>query len=126
MKPEITPLQSFMVIGASTLLWPLIHYLVFLLRFGGAATAGPFMWVFAPMGAIAGGFLAYWLQAGHTRQGRLLVVLGYLVASPLAFIGSLGGGLFFQPLVGVTVFGALPLVLGTFFGYVMGRRFTDD
>lgn len=124
MKNEIKPLHLFIVIGASTLMWPLIHYLVFVLRFPGGVME-PSALIFAPFGAIAGGFLAYWLKEAQSQQQRLLVVLGYLVASPLAFIGSLGGGLL-SPVIGVTLFGALPLILGCFFGFQLGKRFIDN
>jgi hypothetical protein len=125
MKNEIKPLHLFLVIGASTLLWPLIHYLVFILRFPDGVMQ-PSALIFAPMGAIAGGFLAYWLKEAQSQQQRLLVVLGYLVASPLAFIGSLGGGLVLSPYIGPTLFGALPLILGCFFGFQLGKRFSDN
>ena len=125
MKNEIKPLHLFLVIGASTLLWPLVHYLVFILRFPGGVME-PSALVFGPMGAVAGGFLAYWLKEAQSQQQRLLVVLGYLVASPLAFIGSLGGGLVLSPYLGVTIFGALPLILGCFFGFQLGKRFSDN
>ena len=124
MKQEIKPLHLFLVIGASTVLWPLIHYLVFVIRFPNGVIE-PSALVFAPFGAVAGGFLAYWLKEAQSQQQRLLVVLGYLVASPLAFIGSLGGGLVLSPYIGVTIFGALPLILGCFFGFQLGKWFSD-
>lgn len=124
MKNEIKPLHLFLVIGASTLLWPLVHYLRFVMEFPGGVME-PSALIFAPFGAIAGGFLAFWLKEAQSQQQRLLVVLGYLVASPLAFIGSLGGGLL-SPFIGVTLFGAIPLIPGCFFGYQLGKRFSDN
>ena len=115
----------FVVIGASALLWPLVHWWSFRAQFPGGVLELSAL-VFAPMGAIAGGFLAYWLREAASQQQRLLVVLGYLVASPLAFLGSLAGTRFFEnPLLGLTLFGALPLVLGCFFGWMLGRRFRE-
>ena len=79
--------------------------------------------VFLPMGAISGGLLLYLLDLATTRQQKLLSAAGYLMASPMAFAGSLGGGLLLPPLIGATLFGGLPLAGGAIVGYYVGRFF---
>ena len=75
------------------------------------------------MGAISGGLLIYLLELAKTRQQKLLTGGGYLMASPMAFIGSLGGGLILPPIIGVSLLGGLPLAMGALIGYYAGRFF---
>jgi len=58
---------------------------------------------------------------GTTRRGKVGLALGYLVASPMAFIGSLLGGLMLPPLVGTLLYGAAPLVGGMLLGYALAK-----
>lgn len=122
---ELSPIQLFLVVGASSVLWPLVYIAMAYLRFSDPVLE-PSPLVFAPMGAVAGGFLAYWLQSSVSQPQRTLVTVGYLVACPLAFIGALFAGLIFHPVVGTLLFGAVPLIIGTFFGYFLGRRLGAD
>ncbi len=117
--------QLFVIIGGSAILWPLVQVITFILRFPGNPVDYLGSLIFVPMGAIAGGFLALWLNGAPASQHKLLILMGYLVACPIAFIGSIGGGLFLPPLLGVTIFGALPLIVGAWVGYLAGRRFSE-
>jgi len=76
-----------------TLVWPAAQLLVFLLRFGelppGGAAEGL---VFVPMGLVTA-IAAVWLWGrAESSRRRRLVLVGYIAASPFAFIGSLVGG----------------------------------
>lgn len=127
MKPasKRSPLGTFLWIGALSLTWPLVHLLVARFRFG-ANFVGGFAdaLVFLPMGALSGGLLVYLLDIAESRQQQSLSVLGYVAASPMAFIGSLGGGLFLPPVIGATLFGGIPLAVGALVGYYAGKLFT--
>lgn len=105
------------------LLWPLLHLLVFVLRFnhlppGGWQEAAQFL----PMSIVAAAVFGwFWLRA-DTRTAQLTILLGYLLAAPIAFIGALGGGLILPPLLSVLLCGALPLVLGSAGAALLAQR----
>ncbi|MGV8083350.1 MAG: hypothetical protein AB2L09_06945 [Coriobacteriia bacterium] len=108
---------------ALTLAWPLIQLAVFLIRFGQLPPNGlSEALVFLPMGLVAA-VVAVWLwsRAATQRQKRS-IVYGYLIASPIAFFGSLLGGLVLPGIWGPLLFGAVPLIIGSWLGYLLGRR----
>ena len=103
-----------------TLVWPVLHGIVFRLRFGHlpeAGLAGPA--VFLPMGFVSAvTFVWFWHLSGYSSPSWIL--LGYMAAVPLAFVGSLFGGLLMPGIVATVVFGAVPLIVGSFLGYRYG------
>ena len=108
---------------ALALAWPILHLVLFLLRFqrlpeGGIGGA----LVFLPMGVVASLGLGFLLLGAHDARGRNAIFRGYLLASPVAFVGSLVGGLMLPPLAGTILLGAGPLLLGAAFGSLIGRR----
>jgi hypothetical protein len=110
------------VMIASTLGWPALELAVFLLRFGHLPPNGlSEALVFAPMGLAAGLVAAILLNRSTTRGQRRAVLVGYLVASPFAFLGALLGGLVIPGFWGPIVTGAIPLALGCLTGFVLGR-----
>ncbi|MQC27108.1 MAG: hypothetical protein DWG76_06650 [Chloroflexi bacterium] len=101
------PIKAFVWIGMFTLLWPLTHFVVALMRFGAdfQVQASEFL-PLLPMGALSGGLLLYLISIAENKQQRTLAVLGYVVASPVGFIGSLGGAQLLPPVVlGATLLG---------------------
>lgn len=119
-----SPLAAFLWLGLFTLVWPLVHYIVAIIRFGADFQVRPVEFLaLLPMGAISGGLLLYLMEIADSKRQRTLAVLGYVVASPVAFIGSLGGGLFLPVILGATLFGAIPLVVGALAGFYGGRIF---
>jgi hypothetical protein len=112
-----------LAVAALTIVWPVAQLAVFLARFGHLPPGGPAeALVFVPMGLVSG-VAAVWLwhRAGTARRRRS-VAIGYAVAVPFAFVGSLLGGLVIAGAWGALVFGALPLVAGCLAGYVAGGR----
>lgn len=109
-----------------TVLWPLVQVLIFRLRFGRLPPLFPDSLVFAPMGFLSGFFLLALLGRTQNRTTRISAVVGYLVACPIAIVGALGGGLMLPPLLGVTIFGAVPLIAGTAVGYWLGYLVAHD
>lgn len=113
---------------ALTVLWPGLHTLVFLVRFGRLPTGGfGDVLVFLPMGlAAAVVLIALWASAG-THRRRMGLVLGYVLASPVALVGSVLSGLLLPPVLGTLLYGTGPLVVGMFVGYALsGRRRRED
>jgi len=112
------------ILLSSTLAWPTIQLAVFLLRFKKLPPGG---WrdalVFAPMGFAAGLVAAVLYALADSRDGRRAVIVGYVVAAPFAFVGSLLGGLFLPGIWGPLLLGAVPLIAGSLIGFVVrGRR----
>ena len=105
------------------LLWPAIHLLVALIRFGGSSLASigvAFFLNFLPMSLFSGALLLLmWIFATKKSQ-RICLIMGYLLASPITFAGSLLSGLAYQPLVGTLLWGAGPLAIGVLIGSLVG------
>ena len=96
-----------------SLIWPLVQVLIFSLRFQRLPDNIWESLYFLPMGLISAAFLLFMLGKTAVRTTHVSTVVGYLVACPLALVGGLGGGLVLQPLLGGTLFGAVPLMVGT-------------
>ena len=94
-----------------------------MLRFG-QSFAGGFAeaLIFLPMGAVSGGLLLYLLAQATTRRQKRVSIIGFLLATPMGFMGSLLGGLILSPVLGTTLFGGLPLVVGSVIGFWFGRE----
>jgi hypothetical protein len=104
-----------------SLIWPLVQVLIFGLRFQRLPDNIWESFYFLPMGILSAAFLLFMLGKSAERTTRVSTAVGYLVACPIALVGGLGGGLVLPPLLGVTLFGAVPLMVGTAVGYGMGQ-----
>lgn len=115
-------MTSAALIIASTVGWPVVQLAAFWLRFNRFPPEGPLeSLVFAPMGLVAGVVAAgLFVRASSSKQKRR-VVWGYLLASPIAFIGSLLGGLGLAGIWGPLLFGAVPLAIGCLAGFASAR-----
>jgi hypothetical protein len=106
-----------------SLAWAVLQPAVFILRFRRL----PPLWealYFVPMGILSAAFVIYLTQRAANRATRVSTIIGYLVASPFALVGGLGGGHFIHPIIGVTIMGTIPLVLGAAAGYALGKLTT--
>lgn len=108
-----------------SLIWPLVQLLIFGLRFQRLPDNIWESFYFLPMGVISAAFLLFMMNKTAERTRRVSTAVGYLVACPVGLIGGLGGGLILPPLLGITLFGTLPLLLGTAVGYGMGKLVTS-
>jgi hypothetical protein len=107
---------------ALALAWPTLHLALFLLRFRRLPDEGVgSALIFLPMGVVASLGLGLLLLVAHDARGRGAILRGYLLASPVAFVGSLVGGLMLPPLAGTILFGAGPLLLGAALGSLASR-----
>lgn len=104
------------------LAWPVTHVLVFYLRFPENFGLDTVLesWVFVPFGLLGGVVLVMLFSRATTMVGQAAVMIGYLLASPVAFVGSLGGGLIFHPAIGALLYGGIPLLVGMGLGYGIG------
>jgi len=107
-------------IGLAIALWPLAHFMVFLVRFRRLPPLLELLY-FVPTGVL--GALAVHLlvsrsgSAGQTTS----IVFGTLLLAPFAMLGNISGGAF--GLLGVTVYGLAPLTAGAALGWLVGKRF---
>jgi hypothetical protein len=99
--------------------WPLLHFAIFVLRFG--RTPADSVLVFLPMGVVSAFALAFMLKRSQSGRRKRWTIFGYLLAVPYAFIGSLMSGLMLPPVFGTIIYGASPLVLGTWLGYRLSK-----
>lgn len=109
-----------------SLIWPTVQILFFTLRFQHLPENIVESLIFLPMGIISAGFIIYLIKRAPNHTTRVSTAVGYLVACPFAFVGALGGGLVLVPLIGVTIMGSIPLILGTAAGYWIGKLPTSD
>ena len=118
----MTKAQQVLWVLLLTVVWPLIHLAVFALRFGHLpASMISQAWVFLPMGLLSAITLVVLMSVAPSRASRLGSMVGYLLAAPVAFLGSLVGGLVFEPWLAAIVYGALPLMIGAAVGFLAGR-----
>ena len=103
-----------------TLLWPILHLVVYFVRFGDIPSNAADILVFLPMSFISGIiFLALWVRISSLPQ-KIWLVSGYLISSPIAFMGSLLSGLVYQPIIGTFLWGAGPLIIGMLVSLLVG------
>ena len=78
--------------------------------------------IFLPMSFI--GALAVIMPFLSAKYSDSLIagLLGYFIASPLALLGTLFGGLVVNPWLASSVVGSLPLLVFTFIGYIIGEK----
>jgi branched-subunit amino acid transport protein len=109
-----------------SLIWPTVQVLFFYLRFQRLPANVAEALYFLPMGILSGAFVLFLMNRAENHTTRVSTAVGYLVACPFALIGALAGGLALHPLIGVTLFGALPLILGSAAGYGLGKVTTNS
>lgn len=103
--------------------WPAVYGVTSYLRFGQLDAVGnnellPFL-LLGVIGALAA------ILPSLTRKyhGCLTAGLsGYMIAAPIAFLGTAFGGLIVPPWVAVIVLGSVPLLIFTFIGYQIGEK----
>lgn len=120
-QPESGAMAPVAFIVCSTLGWPALELAVFWLRFHHFPPKGPAeALVFIPMGLAAGLVAAILTIRASTTRQRRFVLWGYLVASPVALVGAVLGGLVLPGVWGPLVAGAVPLALGCVAGFLLG------
>ena len=117
------PTSAILGFIALSLLWPALHLMLFLFRFQRLPPSGlAESLVFLPMGMVSALVLLVLRARARSLRQRRRVTMGYLLASPLAFAGSLLAGLILPPLAGTLAFGTGLLVAGMLLGFVSARQ----
>ena len=107
------------------LFWPTLHVIIFFLRFGDITLSIlSEIGYFIPYSVLAALLFMYYVKKIDKGKTRYLL-MGYFIASPFAFFGSLAGGLIFDPVIGVTLFGFIPLAIGMSLAYLIIRPKTS-
>jgi hypothetical protein len=73
-------------------------------------------------GTLGGSILMWFLNREISPQGRRIVLIAFLLASPLALIMMLAGGLFGP--IGVLIVPQIPWALFTWLGALVSKRFS--
>ena len=105
------------------ILWPIVYWVSNYLWFGAISHVVVHELVlFLPMGAV--GALGVIIPLFSKRyEGQLMSgMLGYLVATPIAYLASLYGGLILPPWLATAILGGVPLLVFTFIGYKIGEK----
>ena len=110
---------SYMYTLIMALFIPLLQIIVYSIRFR-RLPLSIFIesFVFFPMGLMSSLFLIFLLRKCNSKNQIVKTFLGFLIALPIALFLSITSGLFINPIIGVTFLGSIPLVVGSFIGYV--------
>ncbi len=102
-------------------IYPAIQIVIFMVRFGHLPVELALQsLIFMPTGLISGLVLIALLRRCKSFIRKICTCLGYLLITPLAILGSLLGGLVLPPLLGATLYGTVPLIIGSALGYWVG------
>jgi hypothetical protein len=116
MKP--VPAYWALLVGLLTIAAQVLIYYV---RFGSLNTVSPFidyLFIFLA-GSLGGSILVFFLNRHESTRARWIVLIAFLLASPIALIMMLGGGLL-GPL-GVLIFPQFPWGIFMGLGSLVGR-----
>ena len=105
------------------LLSVVIQIATFYIRFGGWNTSSP-MWdyiLFFLAGTLGGLILIYFLNRQNSKTAWYATLIAFLLASPIALIMMVGGGLLGS--IGVLLLPQIPWVLFTWIGGLAGNFF---
>ena len=103
--------------------WPAVYGVSSYLRFGQLEAVGNNELLLFLFLGIIGALAAILPSLTRKYDGCLSAGLsGYLIAVPIAFLGSTFGGLIAPPWVAVIVLGSVPLLVFTFIGYQIGEK----
>lgn len=113
------PFQWALLVG---LLAAVAQVLTFYLRFGRWNTDAfivDYLFIFLA-GALGGLILIYFLNRQSSLDARFIVMIAFLLASPLALFMMIGGGLLGLP--GILILPQIPWALFTWIGSFVGKR----
>lgn len=117
------PKLNYILIISLSLLWPIIEIFVFRLRFSSVDFSMVLESLkFLPLGLTSGLLTDFFLKKGETFRQKIGILLGYLLAIPTAIFTSLLGGLIFNPIIGATIFGLIPLAIGQLAGILIAKK----
>jgi DMSO reductase anchor subunit len=117
---------SYWWAAAIGLLFPILQALIYYIRFGILNPYAPLIdyILFFLAGTLGGLILIALLRRSETKSAKWSVSLAYLLGTPVAFLGSLGGGLFGP--VGVILLPTIIWAVFSLIGYWLGSLFSKD
>jgi hypothetical protein len=103
------------------LLCVVAQVVTYFVRFGQLNTEASFTEyvLFLLAGTMGGAILIFFLNRQTSTRGRWIVLLVFLLISPVALLMMLGGGLFGS--LGILIFPQIPWALFTWIGSLLGR-----
>lgn len=101
-------------------LWPALHFSVFLLRFRRLPPLWELLY-FVPTGLLAALAVSGLMSRSRSAMQTASTLFGALAFAPIALVGNVMGGLLGP--VGITVYGLVPLTAGATLGWLFGKRF---
>lgn len=77
--------------------------------------------MFLPLGILSGLLFNFLILKSKTDSQKKAILIGYIIMFPIAFIAALFSGLVLPPIIGVTIYGIIPLAIGMTLGYLLKR-----
>lgn len=117
---------SYIWVLLTALIFPMLQNVIYFMRFANlpADLVGESM-IFIPMGLIAGALFIYLANKDETGKTRLPMLIGAIIATPFALYLSIISGLIVAPIIAVTIFGSIPLIIGIVVGYSVKKKLTS-
>jgi len=112
------PLLWALAVGTLALLWQVFSYYFRFGQFNPHAAWTDYLWFFLS-GVLGGLLLAFFLSRQHADKGRWTVLTAFALATPVAMIFMLGGGLLGA--LGTLFFPQVPWLVFTWVGSLLGK-----
>ena len=113
------PLYRALLVGLLVLLAQVISFYILFGRWNTNAFFVDYLLIFLA-GSLGGLILIYFLNRQPSADARFIVLIAFLLASPLALIAMIGGGLF--GLLGILILPQIPWALFAWLGSLVGGR----
>lgn len=109
-------------------LFPIIQLAIYYIRFGSPShMSDTALFIesgyYVPMSLLSGIALIYYLKKCYTKVEKNLTILGFVFSFPFAILTSLTSGLLLPPIIGITIFGTIPLIIGIITGNYVASVF---
>lgn len=112
------PLWWALVVGAVSVIWQILTYYFRFGQFNPYAPISDYVWFFIG-GSLGGLILVMFMNRQPVEKGRWAVLIAFVLATPVAMIFMVGGGLF--GLVSTLIFPQIPWLIFTWIGSLVGR-----
>lgn len=113
------PFQWALLVGLLTVAAQVLTFYVRFGRWNTDAFIVDYLLIFLA-GALGGLILIYFLNRQSSLDARFIVVIAFLLASPIALFMMIGGGLL--GILGILILPQIPWVLFTWIGSFVGQR----
>lgn len=111
------PLWWALPVGLVSVVWQATAYFIRFGQFNPYATFRDYVWFFIG-GTLGGLILVMFMNRQPAEKGRWAVLIAFVLATPVAMIFMVGGGLF--GLVSVLIFPQIPWLIFTWIGFLVG------